>query len=324
MDWFRTDVGIGTDPKIIAVGLDAAWLFICGLAYVGKHETDGFIPTEALKILTPLAHRPTRNAQALVRAGLWAKDPAGYQIPKWSKHNPSHEEMDAKRERSERDRDRERERKAEWRTRKVSRDLSHPLSHGTNPGTVPPFVPPLDTERHETEDLATDSTAALNLNPAAELPLPDNLPEGVIRVLDDDQTYLLAKIARANPQFRDLTPAHLARLQSHPGSRVLRESLRALYGSVPAHVDSPAAYLDGIVERVASDFDEFEAKKGSVFGAVLVSERAENGPVLDEGGTRTAEFSGPNTEAPETATHQLSTGPSPDELVDLTSAGREQ
>jgi hypothetical protein len=90
LPWIRFDTSLPDNPKILLLcsvkdGHRAAFVYCCGLAYVGKHGTDGFIPTEAL---TRLNGR-TPDAARLVDVGLWRSLPGGWEVHGWSEYNPS-------------------------------------------------------------------------------------------------------------------------------------------------------------------------------------------------------------------------------------------
>lgn len=58
MTWVKIDDGFFEHPKTLAVGEDAAFLFLAGLGYCNKNLTDGMIPKAMLRRLT---RRPTRG-----------------------------------------------------------------------------------------------------------------------------------------------------------------------------------------------------------------------------------------------------------------------
>lgn len=53
LPWIRFDTALPDHPKILALltekrGRGAGFVYVCGLAYAGKHGTDGFLPTESV------------------------------------------------------------------------------------------------------------------------------------------------------------------------------------------------------------------------------------------------------------------------------------
>lgn len=62
--------GLPDHPKIIKAGGEAAWLYVCGLAYASRQLTDGVIPKPLALRLTD-GSNPEANASALLRVGLW-------------------------------------------------------------------------------------------------------------------------------------------------------------------------------------------------------------------------------------------------------------
>lgn len=76
MGWVYLDDRFPEHPKVEAAGDEAAWLFVCGLAYVNRNNTGGIIPKLVVGRLTDLA-RVERPALRLVKVGLW-KDQGDY------------------------------------------------------------------------------------------------------------------------------------------------------------------------------------------------------------------------------------------------------
>lgn len=98
MPWVRLDTGLPDHPKILAL-IDmkkrpAVLAYIMGLAYAGRHETDGFIPKSAL----PFIHASKPDAEALVDVRLWHHTEGGYQINDWDEYQPTSEASNARRD----------------------------------------------------------------------------------------------------------------------------------------------------------------------------------------------------------------------------------
>lgn len=69
MAWVRLDDAFPEHPKVLAVGEEAAWLYVCVLCYCNRHLTDGFLPAAAVPRLTG-QKSPSRLTAKLVDAGL--------------------------------------------------------------------------------------------------------------------------------------------------------------------------------------------------------------------------------------------------------------
>ncbi len=89
LPWIRLDTAMPDHPKIIDLcdtgdaGMAAAFVWVCSLAYSGKHGTDGFIPKGALGRLNGRA----KHAQLLVAHSLWDElPPKGWQIHGWEEY----------------------------------------------------------------------------------------------------------------------------------------------------------------------------------------------------------------------------------------------
>ena len=91
MSWVRLDTGLPDHPKILALieakKHRAALVYVFGLAYSGRHESDGYVPRAAL----PFLHATAQDAQALVELRLWHHTEGGYQINDWDEYQPTSE-----------------------------------------------------------------------------------------------------------------------------------------------------------------------------------------------------------------------------------------
>lgn len=70
MAWVYLDDQFPDHPKVAAAGGDAAWLYVCGLAYVKRYTTEGRIPKVQVSKLSD-RRSPARIARRLVDVGLW-------------------------------------------------------------------------------------------------------------------------------------------------------------------------------------------------------------------------------------------------------------
>lgn len=85
LPWVRLDSSMPDNPKILRLastpaGKAAAFVWLCSLAYSGKHETDGYIPREALSRV----NGSMADARRLVEAGLWDEGERGWHIHGWA------------------------------------------------------------------------------------------------------------------------------------------------------------------------------------------------------------------------------------------------
>lgn len=81
--WVRLDANISTHDKILYLVSDpstlrwqAAFSYVCSLAWSGGQGTDGRIPSAALGIV----HGTQKTARLLVKYRLWTEATAGYEI----------------------------------------------------------------------------------------------------------------------------------------------------------------------------------------------------------------------------------------------------
>lgn len=77
--WVYLDDHFPDHPKVVAAGGDAAWLFVCGLAYCKRYRTDGAIPGPQVGKLTD-RRSPSRLAKRLVEVGLWEVTVGGFRV----------------------------------------------------------------------------------------------------------------------------------------------------------------------------------------------------------------------------------------------------
>lgn len=86
MAWLYLDDQFPDHPKVVAAGGDAAWLFVCGLAYCRRYNTDGFIPTAQVPRLSD-RKSVKKLAAKLVTVRLWREVDGGYQVHDFSDWN---------------------------------------------------------------------------------------------------------------------------------------------------------------------------------------------------------------------------------------------
>jgi len=102
LPWIRFDTSLPDNPKILDLvdmkdGRSAGFVYCCGLAYSGKHGTDGFIPASAL----PRINGRPADAARLVEVGLWLARAGGWLINGWADKQESNDETQARRERAQ-------------------------------------------------------------------------------------------------------------------------------------------------------------------------------------------------------------------------------
>jgi uncharacterized protein YdaU (DUF1376 family) len=68
--YVKVNDGLPEHRKIVAVGGDAAWLYICGIAYCSRNLTDGLIPKGVVPRLSD-RKQPAKLVAKLTRARLW-------------------------------------------------------------------------------------------------------------------------------------------------------------------------------------------------------------------------------------------------------------
>lgn len=97
MTWTKLDDGIFDHPKMLRAGEDAANLYVRALVYCNKHLTDGRIFPEVLATLTR-RRDVVALAQRLVEVSAWESHPdGGWLVHDFHAHNPTAEEVTARR-----------------------------------------------------------------------------------------------------------------------------------------------------------------------------------------------------------------------------------
>lgn len=141
------DVNLPDDPKMARAGADAEHLYLRGLMLAKRIGGDGVIDRahlprlcDGFTVLATGESDPDELAQILVNVGAWLPVDGGFVIAAWLEHNPSDDEIEAKRET-------ERQRKAAWRESK--RD-TRGCPDGRDAG-VPTDATPRDGHESESE-----------------------------------------------------------------------------------------------------------------------------------------------------------------------------
>jgi len=98
MGWIQLDDGYAEHPKVVGLSDEALAMEVRALCYVGRRDTDGFVPDACLHLLTRAA-ASAEVAAELVAAGRWERDDGrgGYWIHDYLDYNPSSEQRKAKR-----------------------------------------------------------------------------------------------------------------------------------------------------------------------------------------------------------------------------------
>jgi hypothetical protein len=102
LPWVRLDTQFPSNPKVLELTSAGRWraafVYLTGLAYCGQHGTDGYVPEACL----PFIHATKRDADDLVKVGLWHTDMGGWSINGWSEFQISDEEAKARSEKARR------------------------------------------------------------------------------------------------------------------------------------------------------------------------------------------------------------------------------
>jgi hypothetical protein len=88
LPWIRLDTSMPDNPKILGLlderdGHRAAFVWVCCMAYAGKHGTDGFIPANAARFV----HGRASDFARLVEVSALKTVPGGWETPGGPKPN---------------------------------------------------------------------------------------------------------------------------------------------------------------------------------------------------------------------------------------------
>ena len=92
LPWIRLDTSMPDNPKILGLlderdGHRAAFVWVCCMAYAGKHGTDGFIPKTAARFV----HGRSSDFAHLCAVSALKVVPGGWEIPNWDEFQVSDE-----------------------------------------------------------------------------------------------------------------------------------------------------------------------------------------------------------------------------------------
>lgn len=102
LPWVRLDTTMPDNPKVLHLieshkeGMAAAFVWICSIAYAGKHGTDGFLTRSAL---TRCNGKPI-HAKLLVDHQFWKDEGVGWTIHDYNEFQESTEETQRRSERA--------------------------------------------------------------------------------------------------------------------------------------------------------------------------------------------------------------------------------
>ena len=168
--WIKLHDNFFRNPKVLAAGDDAALLYVQGLCYCSDSETDGRIPTAALRHIS--GHRSAQSlARILVREGLWTETATGWAVHDYLKVQRSKAQIEGEREAN-------RNRALRYRTSRASNAVTNGARHAEV------TAPETDTET----DTETDN------------PTPTPPPPAVTPLPIDDEPYTPPRIPAKNAE----------------------------------------------------------------------------------------------------------------------------
>lgn len=167
--WVKIDDRFPRNPKILAVGLEASWWYLCALTHCAEQLTDGFVAATAVPVIAPHVTDPRGVVERCVQVGLLQEVEGGWLIPDFLELNWSREKVIAEREAAA---ERQRRRRSQHTTDppQVSRRDSH-----RTPGDGSP-----SPSRSRPDDLSSSSTDGFNTRPVENSTTIDHVAAAVI------------------------------------------------------------------------------------------------------------------------------------------------
>lgn len=166
--WVRIDDQFPDHPKIVDVGVVAAWLHVAAMCYCSRYLTDGRLSINAARArvsdsqVRELTGKPVDDLiERLVAAGLWERVDGGFVIHDWHAYQPSAGNVKAKRDELSQKRAEAGRRGAEARWQNDSKTMANlpaNASQTDSPVPVPVPVPvpdPKPEEDRENHDRST-------------------------------------------------------------------------------------------------------------------------------------------------------------------------
>ena len=146
MGWVKLDDAFFTDQRAVRVGVEGRALFLSGLCFCARNETDGEIQKEELPVIAALAGVEQVVAQRLTDSGLWEPADGGWLVPNYLRFNPSREQLEAKRAA-----DAERQRRSRAESRRDS-EATGDVSPGVPSRPVPDRSPVVSRQDNTSSD----------------------------------------------------------------------------------------------------------------------------------------------------------------------------
>lgn len=182
MTWFKVDDGLWGHPKWLEASASARALWITAGAWCAQQETDGAIPTGALRFFASAGETQKdleKTAAELVQLRLWKKVKTGWRFHDWDAYQPSAEQINARRKA-------DKERKAAARAAKAAEKQAEKSAPDT------PECPQdvrADTDRTN-DGTGTDETRS---------PLYPTRPDQLIKTHLGGETYVGTGVTHVTP-----------------------------------------------------------------------------------------------------------------------------
>lgn len=103
LPWIRLDTSMPDNPKMLGLlaqkdGHRAAFVWVCCMAYAGKHDTAGLVTREAMSRV----NGRSADMALLVKVGLLTEHAGGWDINGWNEFQVTSEDALARKEKAQR------------------------------------------------------------------------------------------------------------------------------------------------------------------------------------------------------------------------------
>jgi hypothetical protein len=152
------DVNYVSDEGIRRAGAAAELLYIRGLAYSKRTQSDGFLPDYDMPVISVGLPQVRESIVALVERELWIETDGGWQIRSWRRWNEMHGDAADKRKRAAERQRRSRERKAAEAAAEAAQEQASATDSDAGEAKPPAAEEPEDTDSEAIEGvIVTDA-----------------------------------------------------------------------------------------------------------------------------------------------------------------------
>lgn len=218
MAWVKVDDQFFVNRKSRAAGLEGRALFLASVCYCAMQLNDGVFPADDLEVVAALAGVPQDIGDRLITIGLWHAIEGDIHVHQYLTHNPSREQVIARKERAE----------------KAANARHHPATSNApstangNADAVPlpsPSPASLSSSSSVTSTVPDEVWTTLARKKLAIAKGVNNVPAWTRRVIANDRTDLGERAQELWDRY-EITTSHLADVLAAGGTSPSLNQLR--------------------------------------------------------------------------------------------------